>query len=386
MPVFKTYLKILKINLIASIIYIGIFVGLAILMAGNAKESDETSFKATSTSIGIVDRDKSTSSEAIIEYLNELHSVILLPDDKEVLQDELFYRNVTYILTIPEQFEEHLMDGTDISLESIKVPNSTRGIYVDIQLQQLLKTLSAYIRAGYDIPSAMSASKAVLSIETDVTLSLDESMTDVAPKHYYYYKFLPYILIAILIQTVSANLHVFNKVDVRKRNICSSLSLKSRNFQLALGSILTSLLVYVVVTLIAFLLYPNEFPQSGIMSYYLLNSFTFLIVCISIAYLIGIIANTDEVISALGNIISLGFSFLGGIFMPLSVMSDNVKPLARLVPTYWYTIVNDRLMMLTEVSGSVLKEIFSGMFVQICFALAFFSIALVISKKKAQQA
>lgn len=385
MPVFKTNIRIVKQNYIAVLLYVVIFIGLAIIMASDAKATDEKAFKPTSISLGIVDRDLSSTSKAIINYLSEYHKVIPLADDKELMQDELYYRNVEYILIIPTQFETSLFDGADVSLDCIKIPNSNSGLYVDLQIEQLLRTLRSFLSAGYDLPSAMLKSKEVLASETNVSLSLDKETSLSTPKYYYYYKFLPYILIALMIQTISTTLYVFNKQDIRKRNICSSESLKSRNFQLVLGSFVVSICIYLLVTVVGFILYRNEISNSATIPYCLLNSFIFLIVSISLGYFIGIIGHNLEAISAYGTILSLAFSFLGGVFVPLSVMSENVKSFSRFVPTYWYTKTNDLLMNLSEVSAKLREEIFIGYFVQLCFALAIFCIALVFSKKKLQE-
>lgn len=386
MPVFKTYFKIAKKNAVATSIYVVIFIALALLMASNAKNTADTGFKASSVSIGIVDRNQSESSKAIIDYLSDIHSIRMLEDDKEVLQDELFFDNVSYILIIPANFEKDMLDQKDVSLECIKTPNSNSGMYVDIQVEQLIKTLKTYVLAGYDINSAMTATKAVLSINTEVTLQQNNSTTENIPAFYYYYGFLPYIFIAILIQLTSINLLVFNKLDVKKRNICSSLSLKSRNAQLALGSLISSIGVYLLMIAISFILYRNELPSADIIPYYLLNSFAFTLVALSISYFVGTIAPTVEAVSAYTNIFSLGLSFIGGIFVPLSVMSEQVKAIAKFTPTYWYSTVNNIIMDLTKVTGNNFKSAFTGIFIQLCFALAFFSVALVISKKKTEQA
>lgn len=385
MPVFKTNIRIVKQNYIAVLLYVVIFIGLAIIMASDAKATDEKAFKPTSISLGIVDRDLSSTSKAIINYLSEYHKVIPLADDKELMQDELYYRNVEYILIIPTQFETSLFDGADVSLDCIKIPNSNSGLYVDLQIEQLLRTLRSFLSAGYDLPSAMLKTKEVLASETNVSLSLDKETSLSTPKYYYYYKFLPYILIALMIQTISTTLYVFNKPDIRKRNICSSESLKSRNFQLVLGSFVVSICIYLLVTVVGFILYRKEISNSATIPYCLLNSFIFLIVSISLGYFIGIIGHNLEAISAYGTILSLAFSFLGGVFVPLSVMSENVKSFSRFVPTYWYTKTNDLLMNLSEVSAKLREEIFIGYFVQLCFALAIFCIALVFSKKKLQE-
>lgn len=386
MPVFKTYIKILKKNMFSSIIYLIIFIALAILLASAGKTDSVNVFTATSVNLGVVDRDQSEISKEIIRYLSESHNIVALADDTEVLQDELYYRNVSYILIIPEHLEENLMNGSKDIFECIKIPNSDSGVYVDIQIEQLLKTIRTFLIAGYSSSDAVIQAKQVLSNTTEVSLLPDETTTEAVPDYYYYFKFIPYILMGLMINIISYNLFVFHQGDVQKRSICSSLPLKNQNLQLALGTIITSVVVYIFLMLVPIPMYGTKLLQTKVLPYYLLNSFTYLFVCMSLGYLAGIVAKTKDSVSAITTISSLGLSFLGGVFVPLSVMSDKVLAFAKFVPSYWYTIANDTLMNLTVVTKSVRSEIFTAIFVQLVFAFALFCIALVLSRRRVQEA
>ena len=51
----------------------------------------------------------------------------MLEDDREKLQEELFYRNVEYIVVIPENFYESCMVNGEV-ISVTKVPGSLFGI------------------------------------------------------------------------------------------------------------------------------------------------------------------------------------------------------------------------------------------------------------------
>ena len=107
------------------IIYVIIFLFLSLLMSSFGNKTLEDSFQQKELDIAVIDRDRTQSSQALAAYLADLHHVIPLEDDPEVFTDELFARNVTYILIIPKDYEKNLLDGAyENLLEHYTVPGS----------------------------------------------------------------------------------------------------------------------------------------------------------------------------------------------------------------------------------------------------------------------
>lgn len=111
MQTFKTFFKIAKKNLPSCILYLGIYLVIMILMSFLAKDSNDSQFQSSSLDIGIIDCDDSKASHALTDYLDEIHTIVPLENDGEVIQDSLFYRKVSYVLAIPKGFEKNLLDG-----------------------------------------------------------------------------------------------------------------------------------------------------------------------------------------------------------------------------------------------------------------------------------
>ena len=98
----------------------------------------------------------------------------MLEDSREKLQEELFYRNVEYIVVIPENFYESCMvNGESISVT--KVPGSYSAYYVDQQLENCLNTMRTYLEAGF---SKEEAAAAILDekIQTEMAVPQDGSI------------------------------------------------------------------------------------------------------------------------------------------------------------------------------------------------------------------
>ena len=155
MQTFKTFFKISKKHLPSCILYLGIYVVIMILLSFLAQDSNDSQFQASSLDIGIIDCDESKASHALSDYLDEIHTIVPLENDGEVIQDSLFYRKVSYVLTIPKGFEKELLDGKSKNLiQTSKRKDSASGYFLDEQVDQYLKTMRLYLCSGDSITDA----------------------------------------------------------------------------------------------------------------------------------------------------------------------------------------------------------------------------------------
>ena len=104
MTVFKGYLKILKKNLGMLLMYLVIFFAIAIALQASARKEHLGTFEKTRINIAVADRDQSELSQGLIRYLSTIHNVSEISSEPSVMQEELFYRNTSYIVQIPENF------------------------------------------------------------------------------------------------------------------------------------------------------------------------------------------------------------------------------------------------------------------------------------------
>ncbi|HHY12951.1 MAG TPA: hypothetical protein GX529_10030 [Firmicutes bacterium] len=80
--------------------------------------------------------------------------------------------------------------------------------------------------------------------------------------------------------------------------------------------------------------------------------------------------------------IDWGMSFLGGVFVPQSIMSKPVLAVAKFLPSYWFIQANDAIGELSVFTGESLRPIFGSIFIQLGFAVAIFSVTLLLSKER----
>ena len=123
MTVFKGYMKILKKNFGLVIMYLVIFFSVALALQAAAGKEGGDSYQSKSIDIGIVDEDGGILAQGLKDYLGKIHHITMLENDREVLQENLFYRNVEYIVQIPENFEQSCIRDSE-RLTVTKVPGS----------------------------------------------------------------------------------------------------------------------------------------------------------------------------------------------------------------------------------------------------------------------
>ena len=107
MTVFKGFLTITKRNLHIVLLYAGIFLSISIMVQKSVgKDDSQANFEQTSLDIAVIDRDGGELARGLASYLEQYHTLKDVPDDPSIIQDRLFYREVYYVVTIPEDFEE----------------------------------------------------------------------------------------------------------------------------------------------------------------------------------------------------------------------------------------------------------------------------------------
>ena len=173
MIVFKCYMKILRQNVTLVIIYLGIFFSVALVMQMAAGKSEDSLYANTSIDIGVVKEDQGVLAQGFVDYLNTIHNVIPMKNNPEVLQENLFYRNVEYIVQIPDDFYEACIQGNQ-PLKVTKVPGSYSSYYVDQQISSYISTIRTYVAAGF------SQEEAVQAVKTEVHKPVTKISSDSA--------------------------------------------------------------------------------------------------------------------------------------------------------------------------------------------------------------
>ncbi|NLM53211.1 MAG: ABC transporter permease [Firmicutes bacterium] len=382
MQVFKLCLKILQKNIPSMLIYVIIFTAITIMMSTNtAKEQSDLLFTDSKINLAFIAEEDTPLVRGLKGELAKRANFVQLPDEKEALQDALYFRKVSYILRIPKGFSANFMAGDNVQLEKTVVPNSFSNAYLDLSIEQYLNSARLYVEQ-LNLPQE----ELVQYLEKDLArTAIVELAKGAQPAKRifanHFFNFLAYTLLATLIQGMSSLMLIFHNLDLKQRNACSPLSTAAFNKQLFLSVLFFTVAAWAIMVTIC-LLFTLRDGFNLNTAYFLLNSFVFAVCGATISYLIGLVVKNATVIPAVCNVITLGLSFVSGVFVPMELLGDSVLKIASFTPTYWYVAANNHLASLTQFNLTTLQPFFYSLFIQLGFALAFFTMALVLGKSR----
>ncbi|QSX05212.1 ABC transporter permease [Sedimentibacter sp. zth1] len=381
MQVFKAYFKILFKELIIPIsIYIVIFAAISLMATHSNQGIEDGNFNSKKCKVTIIDNDNSYLSKQLAEFISD-NSILVEIDNSDTsnIKDMLFYRKVVYVCTIPKNFEQNLLNNQKSNIETMKLPDSTSGILLDTLVNKYLNNVNLYLNnTDLNLEEAIEKTKSTMKISTNVSLKNKEKKD--LPQYIYYYNYYAFIIISLLILIISQLSVVFNDIEIKRRNYCSPLSITNYTSQLLISHVVITICVYIVFFMFAVFLYKDSiFTTAG--QFVILNSIIFTVVSLCLSFMISNFATKNSV-SAISNTLGLGCSFLGGVFVPQSMLSDTVLKIASFNPTYWYVKANNTLSSLSNFNAETLKPVYMSLFIQICFAVVFLAISLVIIKQK----
>ena len=382
MTVFKGYMKILKKNIGLVMIYLVIFFSVAMALQAAARKEHLEDFQKTSVDIAVADQDNSILSHALTDYLKTIHNVSEISSDPAIMQEELYYRNAEYIVQIPGNFYETcIVEGNPISVT--KVPGSYASFYVDQQINAWLNNIRTYIASGFS--QEESAKAALVQPAAEVLMYQDESTTVETPEYTYYFRYVPYLFLAVLCYSMGYILLALQKEDIQKRMLASAVSVRRQNLEGLLAMFTIGIGLWLIAIVGSFIMYQRKLLTSGVLIYYLLNTFLMMIVALSLSYLLGLFIKNSNMLSGISNIVSLGMCFLSGVFVPMSVMDKKVLKIAQFLPTYWYENINETLSQYHSISGDIAVDIWKSLGIQLVFVLAILFMILAVSKYRRQK-
>ena len=227
MAVFKAYMRIAKKNMWMILMYLCIFLGVTVMFqhfAGN----ETTQYTAQSIPVGIIDEDQGEAAKSLIRYIDRTNEIVYLEDDREALQENLFYRNVEYIVRIPQDFMEKCILG-DEKLEVTTVPGTYSGSYVEQQISNFINFARCYGAAGF---TEHELSETMAERETAKVEMLDVNGNGGSyPAYAFYYRYLPYLFLCVLCYVMGYILMGFRRGSLPDRMAASAVPARRQSME-----------------------------------------------------------------------------------------------------------------------------------------------------------
>ncbi|NCA98350.1 MAG: ABC transporter permease [Clostridia bacterium] len=393
MPVFKAYLQIIRKNAPLLLMYLGIIAGLAVLMSTLNAQSPQTGFTGAKVRTAVFNDDKAAGSalvQGLSEHLARTSTLVALEDDPRQIRDALFFGEVSYVLRVPAGFSEYMArnDPASVSkLERQAAPDSTTALHMDMLVNKYWNTVHLY---QLGLPEASDEEIVRLTLDnllvsTPVELVGQAAFRGSNENMVYYFNYLAYALLSILILGVSTCMITFNGLDLKRRNLCSPVSMRSQNLQILAGNLTFSIGSWLVMVLVSLVLYRGALlTWTGF--WLALNAFVFMLVGLCLSFLIGYALKSRNAQAAVANVLTLGTSFIAGVFVPQEFLGRFVLAIARFTPTFWFVRANITIGALDTFDWKSLGDIRLAILIQLAFAAAFLAAATVLVYRKRQAA
>lgn len=374
MTVFKAFLKVL--NKCKGVIILYTLILLVFGAFSTIESNKSMNFVASKPDVAIVNEDENSKlAESLVEYLGENANI----QEPKNLDDALFYRELNYIIYIPESFGSNFLKGDKPQIE-IKSTGDYQASLAEMLLERYLKTATVYRDSGLTETDIVKTTEETLakSSEIELTSKLDSTTLSKATT---FYNFANYALLAGAIYVISLIISSFKETNVRKRTIVSGMDYKKYNRILLLSNGIFAILLWAFYCLLSIILIGKVmFTTHGLL--YILNSFLFTICTLAIAMLISNVVANKDAINGIVNVVALGSSFLCGSFVPMEWLPEGVLKVAHILPSYYYVKSNEIIKTLEDFNVSSLKPIFINMIAIVIFIIIFSTLSNIISKNK----
>ena len=382
MQVFKVFFKVLNKKKTALLIYIFTYLALTLLLSSVLTEQEEEAFSNVSLAVAIENRDQGKLGDVLATYLEGRHQRVEMPEGGEALQDAMYYRVLDYVLVIPEDFTERMEAGAGEGLlEGTAMPGSRRAYFMENELEHYLQTVSMYLAAGYGVEEAGAKASGAMGQKPDVSF-LEETDAESLPAAYYFFQYIPYVFGILMILGVGAVMKTFQDRDLAARNKCSATPFLSQNLQMLLGCMAYILVVYLIFMFFACVLDREYmFGSKGALS--AANALIFGLCALSVAWFsVQFVRNVSE-LNIMSNVFGLGFSFLGGVFVPMELMGETTRTIGKFVPSYWYVSANAAIQKTESLSEAA--PVYQAFGMVLVFTAAFLAAGLLVSRLKVKE-
>ncbi|MEI3530056.1 MAG: ABC transporter permease [Bacilli bacterium] len=378
MTVFKTFLKILNKNKFIIILYTVFLIGFG---GFNIQTSDNNvNFVASKPDIMVVNDDgEKIITKNLIKCISDNSNIVTLKKSEQAINDGLFYRDVNYVIYIPENYSKNFMDGKNPEIK-IKSTGDYQSSYAEMLLSRYIKVANIYQKRITDETELISKVNETLAQQSEVEI-VSKLDTNSLSKATFYYNFASYSILACLVYVICLILSSFKNINIQRRTIVSSTDYRKINRQLLLSNSMFSIILWLIYVILSFILIGDiMFSIQGIV--YVINLFIFTMCATTMALFIGNLVSNKNAINGIVNVVALGSSFLCGAFVPMEWLPDNVLKIAHILPSYYYISSNEILKTLEVFNFETIKPIIENMLAILGFSLLFIILTNMVTKRK----
>lgn len=377
------------VSYLAIVSLMGVLVGRLVADQAAAVPS---SYEPVRASVAVVDEDGSDLSRAFASWAGGRFDLVETDGTQEV-QDALARSLVDCALVLPQGFGQELLDAARAGDD---LPNVQATYGTDVQTgvlaaQEASQWASLAGSAAALEPDAGASAVGELATQAMgeradvVTLtSADAGDARTAAGATTYFNFSAYPIMSSVVVTVGLVLSVFSESEVRRRQGCAPVSPARLDASLLGGCLVLALGAWAWTSVLGLAVFADEL--SGVpaanLALLLVAQLAISLTPLSLAFALSRLGLREQGLNAAGNIGGMVLTFLGGAWVPLSLMGEEVRTVAHFVPTYWVSDAVTTLLGAGALTASDLARVGTDIGVATLFAVAIAALGLALSRAR----
>jgi len=384
MTVYRTYWEIILKNIGGIILFVGIPIIIVILFFGTSGTADGTAYSSKKLPIAVINEDgNQVILNGLLKSLEPYVEYVEIENEQNQIQDALFFRDVSYILKIPQGFAQGIYEGQESKLGKISIEGSYYSVQIDQIIQQYLDTWRIYQEQmpNLELEEILEYVSRDLSKSVRVDIVTDTSLLETNDRISTYFNLLAYSSIGSLILGIGGTMGAFRQGGMRRRMLCSPLTTACLYRKLFICNLIFAFFIWLIGVVTGFVVIGK--PMFSTLAVCIMaNYFIFVICSMSIGILISYLVRSPKALTPVANTVSLCMCFISGVFVPQSLLSTQTNMLGSFTPMHWYIKANNTLSTYTTLTWKSIESIGYHLLIVISFSAACLAVALAVSKLK----
>lgn len=398
MSTFKTALRMALAHPFYLLIYTVFISLMGVFIAASVSwnSSQLTEYKPYDANVIVVDRDGSDLSRALTKHLGSRFDLVTgVGDDTYDLADALSKSNsakgsADCVFFIPEGFEDDLVAAARAgeSLPKLDVTYGAGTMAAALSSAEASRWISLAGAAAALEPTASNgdvakAAEHAAAKRAEVQIERVKVDSAAAATLESYFNFGAYAIISSVIVSVGL---VFSGMNERVRRMdAGPISDRQRSLAVFAAAAVLTVCIWFVSSMMGVVGFASAVAEVGVGRVCLALTATFALALtpLAVGFTLSSLGAREELLNGVGNLLGMLMTFLGGAWMPLSLMGSAVQTVAHFVPTYW---VNDAISkaLASDLTSAVLSDIACDLGVTVLFAAAIAAVGLALARAKSR--
>ena len=398
MSTFRSALRVAWRHPVYLVSYLAILSLMSVLvgrLVADQAAAAPSSYEPVRASVAVVDEDGSDLSHALASWAGGRFELVETNGAQEVqeVQDALARSLVDCVLVLPQGFGQELLDAARTGDD---LPNVQATYGADVQTgvlaaQEASQWVSLAGSAAVLEPDAGAYAVGELATQAmgqraDVATLTSADAGDVRTTAgaTTYFNFSAYPIMSSVVVTVGLVLSVFSESEVRRRQGCAPVSPARLDASLLGGCLVLALGAWAWTSVLGLAVFADELSDvpAANLALLLVVQLAISLTPLSLAFTLSRLGLREQGLNAAGNIGGMVLTFLGGAWVPLSLMSEEVRTVAHFVPTYWVSDAVTTLLGASALTASDLARVGTDIGVATLFAVAIAALGLALSRAR----